>query len=81
MAIIAYDATSSLLSADVLRAWVAPAIIFAAAIIVGLLGLRWIRSEHLETLRAVPLFSLLSDQELGTVLRSARVAGFEPGTR
>jgi CRP/FNR family cyclic AMP-dependent transcriptional regulator len=41
--------------------------------------LRWIRSEHMEALRSIPLFSLLSDRELLAVLRSARAVGFPAG--
>ncbi len=56
-----------------------PAIIFALVIIASLLGLRWIRSEHLEALGAIPLFSLLSQRELLAVLRSAHAVAFQPG--
>ena len=45
-----------------------------------LLGLRWLRTEHLEELRSVPLFSGLSDHELLWVLRTARGESFAPGT-
>ncbi len=50
--------------ADVVNAWVVPAIIFVLVIVACLLGLRWLRTEHLEELRSVPLFSGLSDHEL-----------------
>jgi CRP/FNR family transcriptional regulator, cyclic AMP receptor protein len=69
------------LGAGAVSAWVVPAIIFVLVIVVSWLGLRWIRSEHLEALRAVPLFSLLSQRELLAVLRSAHTVAFQPGAR
>ena len=69
------------MSAGAVSAWVVPAIIFVLVIVVSWLGLRWIRSEHLEALRAVPLFSLLSQRELLAVLRSAHAVAFQPGAR
>jgi CRP-like cAMP-binding protein len=66
--------------ADVVSAWVVPAIIFVVVIVACLLGLRWLRTEHLEELRSVPLFSGLSDHELLWVLRTARAESFPPGT-
>jgi CRP-like cAMP-binding protein len=69
----------SMLGTSAVNAWIVPAIIFVLFGIVAWLGLRWIRAEHLEALRAVPLFSLLSDRELLAVLRSARPAMFPPG--
>jgi hypothetical protein len=60
-------------------AWLVPAIIFVIVIVVALLGLRWIRSEHLEALRTVPLFSLLSERELLSVLGSAHAVAFASG--
>jgi CRP/FNR family cyclic AMP-dependent transcriptional regulator len=70
----------SLLGAGAVSAWLVPAIIFVVVIVASWLGLRWIRSEHLEVLRAVPLFSLLSERELLAVLGSAHAVAFEPGT-
>jgi CRP/FNR family cyclic AMP-dependent transcriptional regulator len=61
--------------------WLAPAIIFVLVIVVSFVGVRWARSEHLETLRAVPLFSLLSDRELMAVLRSTQAVAFPPGVK
>ncbi len=66
--------------ADVVTAWIVPAIIFAVVIVACLLGLRWLRAEHLGELRSVPLFSGLSDHELLWVLRTARAESFAPGT-
>jgi CRP/FNR family cyclic AMP-dependent transcriptional regulator len=65
--------------ADVVSSWLVPVFIFVAVITACLFGLRWIRSEHLEELRSVPLFSGLSDHELLWVLRSARAVSFGPG--
>jgi CRP-like cAMP-binding protein len=73
--------TGSLVGAGAVSAWLVPAIIFVVVIVACWLGLRWIRSEHLEVLRAVPLFSLLSERELMAVLGSAHAAAFEPGTK
>jgi CRP-like cAMP-binding protein len=73
--------TGSLVGAGAVSAWVVPAIIFALVIVACWLGLRWVRSEHLEALRAVPLFSLLSQRELMAVLRSAHAAAFQPGAK
>jgi signal-transduction protein with cAMP-binding, CBS, and nucleotidyltransferase domain len=66
--------------ASTVTAWVVPALMFAVVIVAGLLGLRWIRNEHLEALRAVPLFSLLSDRELRSVLGATHQVGFQPGS-
>lgn len=71
----------SLVGAGTMSAWAAPAIILVLLIVAASLGVRWVRSEHLEALRAVPLFSLLPDRELTTVLRSAQAVGFEPGSK
>jgi CRP-like cAMP-binding protein len=74
-----FGLTGLSLGAGVLSAWVVPAIFFIVVIVVAWLGLRWIRSEHLEALRAIPLFSLLSQRELLAVLGSARAVTFPPG--
>jgi CRP/FNR family transcriptional regulator, cyclic AMP receptor protein len=66
-------------AASVVVAWLVPAIVFAILIVGAWLGLRWIRSEHLETLRSVPMFRGLSESHLGEVLRSAHGVDFEPG--
>jgi CRP/FNR family transcriptional regulator, cyclic AMP receptor protein len=68
----------SLLGAGAVNAWLVPAIIFVLVVVVAWFGLRWIRSEHLEALRSVSLFSLLSERELLAVLRSARAVTFPP---
>jgi CRP-like cAMP-binding protein len=60
--------------------WVVPAAIFVLILVACWLGLRWIRSEHVETLRAVPLFSGMSTHELMSILRSTHGVGFEPGS-
>jgi CRP/FNR family cyclic AMP-dependent transcriptional regulator len=70
---------AALLGAGVVNAWVVPAIIFVLLIVAAWLGLRWIRSEHLEALRSAPLFSLLSEHELLSVLSSARAVAFSSG--
>jgi CRP/FNR family cyclic AMP-dependent transcriptional regulator len=69
----------ALLGAGMVNAWVVPAIIFVLLIVAAWLGLRWIRSEHLEALRSAPLFSLLSEHELLSVLSSARAVAFSSG--
>lgn len=65
--------------ADAVTSWVVPAIIFVVVIVACLLGLRWLRAEHLDELRSVPLFSGLSDHELLWVLRTAGAESFAPG--
>jgi CRP-like cAMP-binding protein len=60
--------------------WVVPAAIFVLILVACWLGLRWIRSEHVETLRAVPLFSGMSTHELMSILLSTHGVGFEPGS-
>jgi len=71
----------SLLGAGAVSAWVVPAIILVLLVVASWVGLRWSRSEHLEVLRSVPLFSLLSERELNAVLGSAHAVDFEPGAR
>jgi CRP/FNR family cyclic AMP-dependent transcriptional regulator len=68
-----------LLGASTVIAWLVPAILVVLVAIAAWIGVRWIRSEHLETLRAVPLFSLLSESQLRAVLGSARAIGFPAG--
>jgi CRP/FNR family transcriptional regulator, cyclic AMP receptor protein len=63
------------------NAWIVPSLIFLIVIVACLLGLRWIRSEHVETLRSIPLFSGLSTRQLDGILRSTHGVGFEPGAR
>ena len=65
--------------ADAVSSWVAPAIVFVVVIVACLFGLRWLRAEHIDELRSVPLFSGLSDHELLWVLRTARAESFAPG--
>jgi CRP/FNR family transcriptional regulator, cyclic AMP receptor protein len=77
--VLSFGFAGSLLGAGAVSAWLAPAIIFVLVLVIAWLGLRWIRSEHLEALRAIPLFSLLSDRELRAVLRTARPVSFAPG--
>jgi CRP-like cAMP-binding protein len=65
--------------AEIVASWLVPIFIFLVIIVACVLGLRWIRSEHVEELRAVPLFSGLPNHELLWVLRSARPESFAPG--
>jgi CRP/FNR family cyclic AMP-dependent transcriptional regulator len=60
-------------------AWLAPGVIFLLVILVSWLGLRWVESEHLETLGSIPLFSGLSKRELMSILRSSHAVEFRPG--
>jgi CRP/FNR family transcriptional regulator, cyclic AMP receptor protein len=60
--------------------WIVPAIIAIIVIVAIWAGWRWMRTEHLETLAAVPLFSRLSKNELLSVLDSAKVMDFAPGS-
>jgi CRP-like cAMP-binding protein len=52
---------------------------FFIVIVASWAGLRWIRSEHLESLRSVPLFSGLSQRQLMSILRATRPVEFPPG--
>jgi CRP/FNR family transcriptional regulator, cyclic AMP receptor protein len=67
------------MAAGSVNGWVVPAAIFLLILVACWLGLRWVRSEHVETLRAVPLFSGISTHELMSILRSTHGVGFEPG--
>ena len=55
-----------LIGAGVESSWLVPAAIFLILIVASWLGLRGIKSEHLETLRSAPLFSghLASDRDV-----------------
>jgi CRP/FNR family cyclic AMP-dependent transcriptional regulator len=70
--------TASFLAASAAASWLVPALMFLLVIVVSLAGLRWIRSEHLEALRSVPLFSSLSQHQLMRILRAARAIEFQP---
>src|SRR5438128_1012853 len=69
-----------LIGAGSVSAWVVPGVIFLLVIVASAAGLLWIRSEHLETLHAVPLFSGLSRRDLMSVLRSTSGVGYERGS-
>jgi len=58
-----------------------PASIFLILIVASWLGLRWIKSEHVETLRSVPLFSGLTNGQLLSVLGSSHAVEYQPGVR
>lgn len=70
--------SGSSLGASVVASWLVPALMFLVVIVVAVVGLRWIRSEHLEALRSVPLFSDLSKPQLMSILRAAHAIEFEP---
>src|SRR2546422_7309896 len=55
---------ASFLGAGALSSWLVPALIFLLVVAVSLGGLRWIRSEHLDALASVPLFSSLPQNRL-----------------
>ncbi len=61
-----------------MASWFVPALMFVVVVAVCLAGLRWIRSEHLEALGSVPLFSGLSKRQLMSILRAARPIEFQP---
>ena len=73
-----WGVTASFLAASAATSWLVPALMFLLVIVVSWAGLRWIRSEHLEALRSVPLFSSLSKHQLMRVLRAARAIEFQP---
>jgi CRP-like cAMP-binding protein len=70
---------ASFVGAGVVSSWLVPAVIFILVVVVALAGLRWIRSEHLDALASVPLFSSLPRNRLLSVLRSTRSVEFLPG--
>jgi CRP/FNR family transcriptional regulator, cyclic AMP receptor protein len=77
--VIEVSRAASFLVAGVVSSWFVPALIFLLVVAVSLGGLRWIRSEHLDALASVPLFSSLSRNRLLAVLRSTRSVDFPPG--
>jgi CRP-like cAMP-binding protein len=64
--------------AGVVASWLVPGAIFLILIVASWLGLRWIRSEHLETLRSIPLFSGLTQGQLSSVLGSSHAVEYQP---
>jgi CRP-like cAMP-binding protein len=64
---------------SLLSSWVAPVILFVVVVVAAWVGVRWIRSENVDTLAAIPLFSGLSRQRLMSALRSAHGVDFPPG--
>jgi CRP-like cAMP-binding protein len=67
--------------ASVLTAWIAPAILFVVVLAMGYAGVRWMGSQQMASVRAVPLFSGLSTRQLRSILRSAREMEFPPGAK
>jgi len=67
--------------AGVVASWLVPGAIFVILIMASWLGLRWIKSEHLETLRSIPLFSGLTQGQLSSVLGSSHAIEYQPGVR
>jgi hypothetical protein len=65
--------------ASAVNAWLVPALIFVLVIVASWLGLRWVRSEHLDALASIPLFSHLSQKRLLRVLGSTEKIEFPPG--
>jgi CRP/FNR family transcriptional regulator, cyclic AMP receptor protein len=61
---------------------VAVAWIIVTIVVVGaaLLAIRWVRTAHLEALRATPLFAGLQRNQLMRVLRSTKAAEFTSGS-
>jgi len=62
------------------NAWLVPILIIALLAVAIWLGLRWVRSEHLDALGATPLFSHLSRKRLMSILRSTSSVDFPSGT-
>jgi CRP/FNR family transcriptional regulator, cyclic AMP receptor protein len=61
------------------NAWLVPALVFVLVIVASWLGLRWVRSEHLDALASIPLFSHLSQKRLLRVLDSTQKIEFSAG--
>jgi CRP/FNR family transcriptional regulator, cyclic AMP receptor protein len=70
---------ASLVATSVVSSWLVPALLFIVVIVACWLGLRWIRSEHLDELAAAPLFSGLTRKRLMAILGSAHEVDFPPG--
>jgi CRP-like cAMP-binding protein len=62
------------------NAWLVPAVMVVLLAAAIWIGLRWVRSEHLDALAAIPLFHGLSRGRLLSVLGSTRKVEFSPGT-
>lgn len=71
----------SLVGSSVISTWVVPALIFGLVIIASWIGIRWVQSEHLDALAAVPLFSGLPRKRLMSILRSTHKVEFPPGAK
>jgi CRP/FNR family transcriptional regulator, cyclic AMP receptor protein len=65
--------------ASAVNAWLVPGLVFVLVIVASWLGLRWVRSEHLDALASVPLFSHLSQKRLLRVLDSTQKVEFAAG--
>ncbi len=65
--------------ASAVNAWLVPALIFVLVIVSSWLGLRWVRSEHLDALASIPLFGRLSQKRLLRVLDSTQKVDFPAG--
>jgi CRP/FNR family transcriptional regulator, cyclic AMP receptor protein len=61
------------------NAWLVPALVFVLVIVASWLGLRWVRSEHLDALASIPLFRHLSQKRLLRVLDSTQKIEFTAG--
>ena len=76
MAILVHEPVASFL-----RSWGAPIILFVLVLAMGFVGVRWMGSQQVASVRSVPLFSGLSTGQLRSVLRSAQEVEFPPGTK
>ena len=70
----------SLVASSMVTSWIVPALIFVIVVVACVAGLRWIRTEHVDTLAAVPLFSGLPRKRLMSVLGSTNAVEFPSGT-
>ncbi len=75
-----FSRSGRFVASGTLSNWIVPVLIVIVLIVVIWFGWRWMRTEHLETLAAIPLFSGLSKNELLSILNSARVVEFAPGS-
>jgi CRP/FNR family transcriptional regulator, cyclic AMP receptor protein len=62
------------------NAWLVPALIVVLLAVAIWFGLRWVRSENLDALAAIPLFAHLPRNRLMSILRSTTSVDFPPGT-
>jgi CRP-like cAMP-binding protein len=70
----------SMVTANLVRGWVAPAILFVLVVGAAFLAVRWLTTQQMRAVGFVPLFSDLSKRQLRSVVASANEVQFSPGS-